>query len=181
MLVTAPVSFHTPVAPSRSSVRAPVVRTPVLRAPVAPVASTTYTAYKRTILRQGSKGSAVVALQRGLHVTPDGAFGPRTRSALLTFQTLQHISRTGVADRMVWDRLEKRDFPLLGYRGLTLKQGSKGVAVVALQRALRVTPDGAFGPRTMAAVRTVQSRARLSPSGVVSGVTWVAIEKQIRR
>jgi peptidoglycan hydrolase-like protein with peptidoglycan-binding domain len=138
-------------------------------------------AYKRVILRQGSRGSAVVALQRALHVTPDGAFGPKTRSALVTFQTLQHISPTGVADRLVWDRLEKRDYPLLGYRGLTLKQGSKGVAVVALQHALRVAPDGDFGIKTQAAVRSVQSRARLAPSGVVSGLTWVAIEKQIRR
>jgi len=99
----------------------------------------------------------------------------------MTFQTLQRISRTGVADRLVWDRLEKRDYPLVGYRGLTLTQGSKGVAVVALQRALRVTPDGAFGPKTRAAVKAAQSRAKLAPTGVVSGLTWVAIEKQMRR
>ena len=172
VLVTVPVSFTTPVpAPSRS----------LTRTPVAPVASTSYTAYKNVILRQGSRGSAVVILQRALHVTPDGAFGAKTRSALVTFQTLQHISRNGVAERMVWDRLEKRDYPLLGYRGLTLSQGSRGVAVVALQQALRVTPDGSFGPKTVAAVRAVQSRSKLAPSGVVSGLTWVAIEKQIRR
>jgi peptidoglycan hydrolase-like protein with peptidoglycan-binding domain len=172
VLSTVPVSFPTPAqAPSRS----------LTRTPVAPVASTSYTAYKKVILRQGSRGSAVVILQRALHVTPDGAFGAKTRSALVTFQTLQHISRNGVADRMVWDRLEKRDYPLLGYRGLTLKQGSKGVAVVALQGALRVTPDGSFGPKTVAAVRAVQSRSKLAASGVVSGLTWVAIEKQIRR
>ena len=123
----------------------------------------------------------MVILQRALHVTPDGDFGPKTRSALVTFQTLQHISRNGVADRLVWDRLEKRDYPLLGYRGLTLKQGSKGVAVVAVQRALRVAPDGDFGPMTRAAVVAVQSRSKLAPNGVVSGVTWVAIENQIRR
>ena len=163
-----------PTAPSRSLARPPV-------APVAPVASTSYTAYKKVILRQGSRGAAVVALQRALHVTADGAFGPKTRSALVTFQTLQHISPNGVADRLVWDRLEKRDFPLLGYRGLTLKQGAKGVAVVALQQALRVTPDGSFGPKTLAAVRAVQTRAKLAPSGVVSGVTWVAVENQMRR
>ncbi len=160
-----------PSAPSRSAVRSPI----------APVPTTPYAAYKKVVLRQGSRGSAVVALQRALRVTADGAFGPRTRSALVTFQTLQHISRNGIADRLVWDRLEKRDNPLLGYRRLTLKQGSKGVAVVALQRALRVAPDGAFGPNTRTAVMAVQSRAKLARSGVVSGVTWVAIEKQIRR
>ena len=152
----------------------------VARPPVAPPAATPYTAYKPVVLRQGSRGAAVVALQRALHVTPDGAFGPITRSALVTFQTLQHISPNGVADRLVWDRLEQRDYPLVGYRGLTLRQGSKGVAVVALQRALRVSPDGAFGPITQAAVKAVQSRAKLAPTGVVSGATWVAIEQQIR-
>jgi peptidoglycan hydrolase-like protein with peptidoglycan-binding domain len=145
------------------------------------VATTPYTAYKRVVLRQGSKGSAVLALQRAIKVKPDGSFGPRTRASLVTFQKLQHISPNGIADRLVWDRLEKRDFPLVGYRGLTLKQGSKGVAVVALQRALRVTPDGAFGRATLAAVKAVQVRAKLAPTGVVSGVTWVAIERQIRR
>ncbi|MEO6143403.1 MAG: peptidoglycan-binding protein, partial [Dermatophilaceae bacterium] len=160
-----------PSAPSRSTARPPI----------APVAATPYAAYKKVVLRQGSKGSAVLALQRALRVTADGAFGPKTRASLVTFQTLQHISPNGIADRLVWDRLEKREYPLLGYRGVTLKQGSKGVAVVALQRALRVTPDGAFGPKTRAAVIAVQTRAKLAPTGVVSGVTWVAVEKQMRR
>lgn len=122
-----------------------------------------------------------MALQRALKVTPDGGFGPKTRAALVTFQRLEHIAPNGVADRLVWDRLEKRDYPLIAYRGLTLKQGSKGVAVVALQRALRVTPDGAFGPRTSAAVKAVQSGAKLATSGVVSGATWTAIQGQMRR
>jgi peptidoglycan hydrolase-like protein with peptidoglycan-binding domain len=180
LVPTPPAQTPTPApAPKPSSALAPI--RPVFKTPPAPVASTRYTAYKKVVLRQGSKGSAVVALQRALKATPDGDFGPRTRAALVTFQTLQHISRNGVADRLVWDRLEKRDFPLVGYRGLTLKQGSRGVAVVALQRALRVAPDGAFGPITRAAVKAVQSRAKLAPTGVVSGVTWDAIESQIRR
>ena len=174
----APIPAPAP-APKPASAMAPI--RPVLEAPPAPAASTPYTAYKRVVLRQGSKGSAVVALQRALRVTPDGAFGPRTRSALVTFQTLQHISPNGVANRLVWDRLERQAYPLVGYRTLTLKQGSKGVAVVALQRALALTPDGAFGPRTKVAVTAVQSRAKLAPTGVVSGATWVAIEKQMRR
>lgn len=173
----APAPAPTPApAPAPSDANAPI--RPVVRPPVVP---TRYTAYKRVVLRQGSVGAAVVALQRGLRVTADGDFGPRTRSALVTFQKLQHISPNGVADRLVWDRLEKRDHPLVGYRALTLRQGSKGVAVVALQRALRVTPDGAFGPLTRAAVKAVQTRAKLSPTGVVSGVTWVAVERQMRR
>ncbi len=179
-VTTAPVQKPAPaLAPKPSSALAPI--RPVAKTPTAPAASTRYTAYKKVVLRQGSKGPAVIALQRALKVTPDGDFGPRTRSALVTFQRLQRISPNGVADRLLWDRLETRDYPLVGYRGLTLKEGSRGVAVVALQRALRVAPDGAFGPGTQAAVKAVQSRAKLAPTGVVSGVTWDAIESQIRR
>ncbi len=170
--VPQPVPAPKPVSPPSRS---------LVRHLVAPAESTPYTAYKPVVLRPGSKGSAVVALQSALHVTPDGRFGPSTRSALMTFQTLQHISPNGVADRLVWNRLENRDYPLVGYRGLTLNQGSKGVAVVALQRALRVTPNGDFGATTQAAVMAVQSRAELAPTGVVSGLTWVAIEQQMRR
>jgi peptidoglycan hydrolase-like protein with peptidoglycan-binding domain len=154
---------------------------PVAKPPVAPAATTPYTAYKRVVLRQGSRGSAVVFLQRALKVTPDGAFGPRTRSSLVTFQAQHRMSPNGVADRLVWDRLEKRDYPLLAYRGLTLRQGSRGLAVAAVQRALRVTANGVFGSVTGASVKAVQSRARLAPTGVVSGWTWVAIERQIAR
>ena len=167
-------------APMPAPQPAPAPQPPVAQPPAALATATSYTAYKLVVLRLGSRGSAVVALQRALNVTPDGDFGPRTRSALVTFQTLQRISPNGVADRLVWDRLEKRDSPLVGYRGLTLRQGSRGVAVVALQRALRMTPDGAFRPITSAAVKAVQSRAHLAPTGVVSSVTWVAIDNQMR-
>ena len=99
----------------------------------------------------------MVVLQRALKVTPDGGFGAKTQAALVTFQTKQHLARNGIANRSVWNRLESRDYPLIAYRGLTLKQGSRGAAVVVMQRALRLTADGVFGPRTVASVTTVQS------------------------
>jgi len=123
----------------------------------------------------------VVVLQRGLRVTPDGAFGPKTRAAVVAFQTRQRIARTGVVGHPVWDRLEKLDYPLIAYRGVTLRQGSRGAVVVVAQRALRVTADGAFGPRTGAAVKAVQLRARLARTGVVRNQTWVAIENWMKR
>jgi peptidoglycan hydrolase-like protein with peptidoglycan-binding domain len=154
-------------------------------APVPPVtapwAVTRYTPYKGVVLQQGSKGAAVVVLQRGVNVTPDGAFGPATRAAIVAFQRQQGTSPTGVANNLVWDRLENRDYPLIASRGLTLKQGSKGPAVVVLQRALRVGADGAFGPMTVAAVKAVQQSAKLTQTGVVSDWTWVAIENRMPR
>jgi peptidoglycan hydrolase-like protein with peptidoglycan-binding domain len=81
-----------------------------VRAPAAPKA-TPYTAYKGVVLRQGSTGTAVRVLQRGLRVGIDGIFGPITRGALVTFQRQQSLPQTGVTSRLVWDRLEKRDYP----------------------------------------------------------------------
>jgi peptidoglycan hydrolase-like protein with peptidoglycan-binding domain len=76
----------------------------------APRAATRYTAYKGLVLRQGSRGAAVVVLQRAVKVTADGAFGAKTRAAVMAFQTQQRIARNGVVTRPVWDRLEKRDY-----------------------------------------------------------------------
>src|ERR1035437_4588712 len=154
---------------------------PVVTPPAKPWAVTSYTAYKGAVLQQGSSGSAVVVLQRGLKVKPDGDFGPMTRAALVVFERQQRISANGVANRLVWDRLEKRDYPLIAYRGLTLRQGSSGAVVVLMQRAVRVSADGAFGPKTAAAVKAVQRSAKLAQTGVVSGWTWVAIENRMPR
>ena len=88
-----------------------------------------------------------------------------------------------MANRLVWDRLEKRDYPLIAYRGLTLRRGSRGPSVVVLQRALRVkvSAHGTFGLRTAAAVKAVQQGAKRTQTGVVSGWTWVAIENRMPR
>jgi peptidoglycan hydrolase-like protein with peptidoglycan-binding domain len=155
--------------------------TATVRPAVSPWEVTPYTPYKAVVLQQGSKGAAVVVLQRGVKVIPDGAFGPLTRAAIVAFQRQQSISPTGVANHLVWDRLENRDHPLIAYRRLTLNQSSTGPAVVVVQRALRVSADGAFGPMTAAAVTAVQRSAKMTQTGVVSGWTWVAIENRMPR
>ena len=98
----------------------------------------------------------------------------------LAFQRQQRISPT--ASPITWcDRLEKRDYPLIAYRGLTLKQSPRCTEVVALQRALRVGTVGAFGPMTAVAVNAAQQGAKMTQTGVVSGWTWVAIENRMPR
>jgi hypothetical protein len=65
------------------------------------------------LLREGSRTDQVKLLQRLLNkrriVTPalkeDGAFGPKTRQALTTFQSQQHIGADGVAGSQTWQRL----------------------------------------------------------------------------
>ena len=169
--------------PVQAPVRAPVpsAHKPAAKATTPAWARTRFTPYKAVVLRQGSRGTAVVVLQRALRVTADGAFGPKTRAAVVAFQGRQRIARSGVVGRAVWNRIETRYHPLIAYRGVTVRYGSKGAAVVVAQRALRVPASGVFRSGTFRAVRAVQSSARLARTGVISGWTWVAIENRMRR
>ena len=48
----------------------------------------------------------------------------------------------------------------------TLRPGSAGPAVTALQRKLRVKADGAYGPKTRRAVRRLQRRRNMKADGI---------------
>ncbi|MCW2498398.1 MAG: hypothetical protein JWN87_74 [Frankiales bacterium] len=65
--------------------------------------------------------------------------------------------------------------PLTKYRTTVVKRGSRGAAVVALQKALKVSADGAFGPVTHGAVVRFQRAKRLAGTGVVTAATWRAL------
>lgn len=62
------------------------------------------------------------------------------------------------------------------YAGTTVRLGSRGPAVQAVQARLGVRPaDGVFGPATRAAVVRFQASRRLAADGVVGPVTWRAL------
>jgi stage II sporulation protein D len=166
--------WFVPTSPAAAPAPVTVPQTPAY-------AVTPYTPYKAVTLAQGATGAAVVVLQRGLKLTADGEFGPMTAAAVMAFQKQQGLLSNGIVSRAVWDGLEKRDYPLIAYRALTQQEGSTGPVTVVIQRALRLTADGVFGPKTAAAVKTVQGQAKLAQTGVVSGWTWVAIEAQMPR
>jgi peptidoglycan hydrolase-like protein with peptidoglycan-binding domain len=59
-----------------------------------------------------------------------------------------------------------------------LRPGKKGASVARLQRALnrhhaKLTVDGAYGPRTAAAVNAWKRHHHLKPNGVIHRRTWV--------
>jgi peptidoglycan hydrolase-like protein with peptidoglycan-binding domain len=144
--------------------------------------TTAYTSLMSTSLRQGSRGAAVRALQRALGgLAVDGAYGSRTTAAVKSFQRGHHLPVTGAVDAKMWRALEARDYPLRGYYNTVLRQGSSGAAVTALQKGLRITADGAFGPKTSAAVKALQGRAKIARTGTVASVTWKALEAELRR
>jgi len=64
---------------------------------------------------------------------------------------------------------------LRAWSGATLRAGMAGPVVAALQAALAVPADGAFGPGTDAALRGWQSAHGVPPTGVTDPATWPGV------
>lgn len=60
---------------------------------------------------------------------------------------------------------------------MTLKKGMTGLHVEALQRMLKIYPDGDFGPLTEEAVKDFQASHGLKTDGIVGQLTWNALKK----
>lgn len=75
------------------------------------------------VLRQGSRGPAVVTLQNALNtafmqsrVNPDGDFGARTHSTVVDFQRQNGLAADGVVGPATWTKL----LPALAQLGLAV-------------------------------------------------------------
>jgi peptidoglycan hydrolase-like protein with peptidoglycan-binding domain len=136
-------------------------------------------------LSVGANGPAVATIQHQLHVAADGDFGPLTKAALRRWQHKHKVRATGVVDAATWRAMPKPvalaacGQPAHG-QGValactTLHVGSNGPAVMVAQKAVRVVSDGAFGPKTRAAVVAAQRKLRLPGNGIVDAATWAAL------
>ena len=127
-----------------------------------------------------SRGPAVSALQRALGISADGVFGPQTERALRRYQRNHGMTVDGIAGPQTRGRLglgagpvlkraggSKRGAPAHRSRGVS----ARGGGVKALQRALGVPADGAFGPQTERALRRYQGRRGLTVDGVAGPQT----------
>lgn len=61
----------------------------------------------------------------------------------------------------------------------TLRRGASGELVKLIQKKIKVHPDGHFGPKTEAAIRTFQRENNLVPDGIVGPKTWIKIDEVI--
>ncbi len=150
------------------------------------------TASSHPVLRIGARGTAVRELQTrlraaGQNVTVDGVFGPGTLNSVRAFQRKNGLSADGVVGPATWGKLSggapapRAPAPAAGSSGgsgPTLRSGSRGPAVKALQQRLTQLgfntkgADGGFGPNTAAAVRAFQRSRGLGADGVVGPATW---------
>jgi peptidoglycan hydrolase-like protein with peptidoglycan-binding domain len=128
-------------------------------------------------VRPGAKGERVRVIQyllnqHGVRVAVDGSYGKSTTAGVKTFQRAKHLTADGIVGSATWQKLI-----------VTIRRGSRGDAVRALQHQLRfqygyksVAVDGTFGRATEAAVKDFQSKRKLHADGIVGSATWKALE-----
>ena len=145
------------------------------------------------VLQRGSRGEAVVRLQQqltrfGYQVPSTGYFGPMTTAAVLQFQRDRGLKPDAVVGSLTATALVSAPAvatpaasnPVVG----SLRQGSRGEAVVALQQRLAklgyftATATGYFGSITQTAVLNFQRDYRLQTDGVVGANTLTALGLQ---
>ena len=147
---------------------------------------------KHDSVRRGSTGESVKELQRLLKLPVDGSFGPATDKAVRKFQEEKSLKVDGHVTANVWKALLGEKYEKTGEKAKpkpepkpdpdaipsSVRLGSSGAAVKELQRILKVTVDGEFGPDTEKAVRAFQKENSLTVDGNVTSNVWKALKGQ---
>jgi len=157
----------------------------------APAASGTGASTGDSTIRKGSAGSDVKAAQtllnaKGASLNVDGDFGTLTDTAARAFQAANGLTVDGIIGANTWAALRSSGSKSIatasvGTSRATVKKGSKGADVKALQTALNAigyncgAVDGDFGAKTDAAVRAFQRAKGLTVDGIVGPKTWAAL------
>ncbi|MCL2619498.1 MAG: N-acetylmuramoyl-L-alanine amidase [Defluviitaleaceae bacterium] len=150
--------------------------------------------YPGVVLRRGMNGPSITQVQERLNelgATPrlatDGAFGPLTEAAVMTFQRANGLMADGVVGPNTWNALFTHQ-PVAPpsiwppYPGVILRRGMNGPSITQVQERLnelganpRLATDGNFGPLTEVAVMAFQRANNLNPDGIVGPNTWNAL------
>lgn len=190
---------------------APAASSPKLELnPAAPAATRPAVPVPQVDLRRGDQGENVKQLQDALvaggHMTREevntgyGTFGPRTEAAVKAVQTKNGLPATGAFDASARAALSSElgvpPPPSTRVGEVVVPQenlgrGSFGESVQNLQDGMvklgYMTQDqvntgpGMYGPKTEAAVRALQARNGLEPTGSFDAATRAAMEGEARQ
>jgi hypothetical protein len=107
--INVPAPIAAPPAPPR--VASPVAAPPAPK-PVAKPAPVTYKGtaggpanYPGHLIQYGSTGTYVQSVQRAVHVTADGKFGPITRAAVIAYQASHGLVPDGQVGPLTWAKM----------------------------------------------------------------------------
>lgn len=147
-----------------------------------------------TTLRKGSRGAAVVTLQKNLNsvmhagLTADGIFGINTYNALKYFQSRYGLEADGIygpASRAKMGEALNKRIPALASASPNLRKGSRGEQVRLLQQdlnyvmSLHLSTDGIFGNNTYEALKSFQSRYGLAADGIYGNNSKAMMSKAL--
>ena len=153
-----------------------------------------------TLLKKGSRGSAVTQLQQLLkdkgYLTGsvDGIFGNQTYSAVRAFQKDAGLAVDGIVGSKTWTALQSGNTSSRGSSSSrdiisteTLKMGSRGTAVSNLQQRLKGLGysigkvDGIFGSQTQKAVKAFQKDNGLVADGIAGPKTIAKLNNPAKK
>ena len=134
------------------------------------------------VLQRGLVSDDVLNLQNRLaelgylSATPDGTFGQKTEDAIKAAQAAFGMEQNGIADNAFQQKLYEGAAPTVGeaLEYVTLSEGSKGDAVVRLQKRMAELgyyngkADGGYGPMMVAAVKKAQVDFGMEQTGVAT-------------
>lgn len=131
----------------------------------------------RFTLRQGSRGDAVVVLQKSLRMPMvTGYFGARTNTTVRRYQRSRGLHPDGVVGRSTWVRLKREIYTdsrrIAHTRRTVVKLGARGRHVKVLESALNRPVDGRYTYADRRAVVYFQRVHGIRPTGVVARLTW---------
>ncbi len=112
----------------------------------------------------GVRRAQYLLREKGANIQADHIFGEATDAAVRKFQGSKGLTVDGIVGEKTWTALL-----------VTVKQGSKGEAVKAVQSQFPVADDGDFGPLTDKAVKAFQTESGLTADGIVGPLTWRAL------
>ena len=134
------------------------------------------------VLQRGLVSDDVLNVQKRLaelgylSATPDGTFGQKTEDAIKSAQAAFGMEQNGIADNAFQQKLFEGAVPSANDASsfVTLSEGSKGDAVVRLQKRLAELgyyngkADGGYGPMMVAAVKKAQVDFGMEQSGIAT-------------
>ena len=129
-------------------------------------------------------GLQVALRAQGLYDGPiDAIVGPRTVSAIRTFQHTHGLRVTGLADVRMRRELGPFGSPLFGARTITRGEFGWDVAVLQfllVRQGINVPVNAYFDRPTLLGVRLMQKRLHLRHDGVAGHATFTALGLQTR-